>query len=79
MQTLLKELDEADDPDLNDYFNMTKSLPVHYNPDDDEDLREMEGEEFADLDSAEIEEMLDEELGDVPKSAVKKVSCRSTS
>ncbi|KZP28151.1 hypothetical protein FIBSPDRAFT_729779 [Athelia psychrophila] len=77
VQTLLKELDEAEVPDINNYFNMMKSLPVHYNPNNDEDLQEMEGEDFADLDSAEIKEMLDQELGDVPKSAVKKASCQS--
>ncbi|KZP08161.1 hypothetical protein FIBSPDRAFT_725138 [Athelia psychrophila] len=57
VQTILKQFDEADDPDLTDYYETMKNLPVHYSPEDDEDLQEMEREAFEDIGNA----MCDEE------------------
>lgn len=62
VQTLLKELDKADDPTTNDNFESMKKMPVHYSPDDDEDLQEMETEDL-DVDQAVVDEkMIDEEM-----------------
>jgi len=44
VQKILAVLDEADDPELNDYYEMMKDLPVHYDADNDEALKEFENE-----------------------------------
>lgn len=53
VQCILKYLDEAEDPDLVDYYETMKSLPVHYRPEDDEELREMEQEDLKGLENVE--------------------------
>jgi hypothetical protein len=51
VQKLLSTLNEATDPDLEDYYLRNKDLPFHYDPEDDPDLRDMEQEVFnEDLD-----------------------------
>lgn len=52
VQKILKELLEIDeDPEDNDYFMFSKHLPIHYDPDDDEDVTEMEGQDAAEADA----------------------------
>ena len=47
VQKILAALDEANDLDLIDYFQQyMKSLPVHYNADNDEALKELENEDL---------------------------------
>ena len=47
VQKILAALDEANDPDLIDYFQQyMKSLPVHYDADNDEALKELENEDL---------------------------------
>lgn len=47
VQKILSVLKEAEDPDVNDYFeNFMKDLPVHYDPDTDEALKEFEDEDL---------------------------------
>jgi len=46
VQKLLSALDEADDPDVNDYFD--KDLPIHYDVDKDEAQIELEEERLND-------------------------------
>lgn len=42
VQAMLASLDEAKDPDEEDYFVPNKHLPFHYDPDNDSDLQEFE-------------------------------------
>ena len=52
VQKILKELLEInEDPDDNDYFVFNKHLPIHYDPDEDEDVTEMEGQDSAEADA----------------------------
>ncbi|KAJ3753352.1 ribonuclease H-like domain-containing protein, partial [Lentinula raphanica] len=44
VQAILKALDEAESSDDVDYFLLNKDQPIHYNAEDDEELKEMEGE-----------------------------------
>ncbi|KAJ7339903.1 hypothetical protein DFH08DRAFT_625927, partial [Mycena albidolilacea] len=46
VQKILATLNEADDPDVIDYYLPNKDLPFHYNPDEDPDLRDLENETF---------------------------------
>ena len=79
VQTILKQLDEAEDPDILDWFDANKHLPIHYDADEDEDVREMEAEAIDEArkdDMNDADEILKDEL---PKDAatlsiVKKVS-----
>ena len=50
IQALLTSLNEAEDPDIDDYYIPNKHLPFHYNPNDDE-VQQMgaEDEEFTEL------------------------------
>lgn len=70
VQSLLAALDEANDPDLDDYYIPNKHLPFHYDPEDDEEVAEMECEgeekENDDADDADDEfvELLHLDLGD---------------
>lgn len=77
VQTILKYLDEADDPNLVDYYETMKNLPVHYNPDEDEELKEMEQEKYDETESSEVgeDEVSAEELPEDAEalSPVKKV------
>ena len=75
---ILKQLNEAEDPEILDWFDANKNLPVHYDADEDEDVWEMEAEEIVNVEDGQIE--IDEVLKDeVPADAaslsiVKKVS-----
>ena len=62
VQTILKQLDEVDDPDILDWFNANKHLSIHYDSDDD-DVRAMEAEDLNGAHgSIEINEILKDEL-----------------
>lgn len=45
VQAILAELNEADDPEQEDYYIPNKHIPFHYDLDDDEEVRQMEDEE----------------------------------
>jgi hypothetical protein len=65
VQALLAALNEADDPDKDDYYIPNKHLPFHYDPDDDDDeVQEMEAEGNQQDDGGEDEEF--EELLNMP-------------
>jgi hypothetical protein len=67
MQKILSTLDEADNPDDNDYFEQfMKNLPIHYDPDKDEALKELENEDLL-LDADSDEEDSDKDLFADPK------------
>jgi hypothetical protein len=44
VQCLLALLNEAEDPKMDDYYIPNKHLPFHYDPDDNEEVQQMEGE-----------------------------------
>jgi hypothetical protein len=79
VQTLLKQLNEAEDPDILDWFDANKHLPIHYDGDEDEDVKAMEAEDLAEAEdgNTEIDEILKDELPkDVASlSVVKKAGC----
>jgi hypothetical protein len=94
VQALLAALNEADDPETDDYYIPNKHLPFHYDPDDDDEVQEMEaegnkrddrdeGEEFEEL--LNMPDLENEELDNevtakvVNLSEVKKVSSPNTS
>ena len=52
VQAILVELNEANDPEQDDYYIPNKHIPFHYDPDDDEEVQQMENEE-AEEDSGE--------------------------
>ena len=56
MQKLLAALDDVEDPDISDNYLPSKDLPLHYDPDDDPDLSELEQEVFKDNDNTGNEE-----------------------
>ena len=78
VQAFLAGMDEADDPDILDYYTLHKDAPVHYDVDDDEDQQALEAEEIEDDDGMDVDaddmDMDDKELTG-HQSAVKKVSC----
>jgi len=91
VQALLAALNEADDPEKDDYYIPNKHLPFHYDPDDDDEVQEMEAEgNKPDDEDEEFEELLNvpdlenEELDNevtakvVNLSEVKKVSSLTT-
>ena len=45
VQAILAELNEADDPEQDDYYIPNKHIPFHNDPDDDEEVQQMENEE----------------------------------
>ncbi|KAF8186575.1 hypothetical protein K438DRAFT_1033042 [Mycena galopus ATCC 62051] len=47
VQKMLAVLEEADDPDVVDYYLSNKDLPFHYDPDTDAELRDLEDEQFV--------------------------------
>lgn len=63
VQTFLKHLDEVqDDPEVNDYYDQNKSVPFHYDPEEDDELCAFESEEAMEEDervAADIVEALD--------------------
>ena len=81
VQCLLALLNEAEDPETDDYYIPNKHLPFHYDPDDDKEVQQMEGEEEEDefiellhpvaLEDDELEGVLD---STVDLSEVKKVN-----
>ena len=79
VQAILAELNEADNPEQDDYYILNKHIPFHYDPDDDEEVQQMEnekdGEEDGGEDDDEFVELLhmnleDKELEGVLDSAV---------
>jgi hypothetical protein len=78
VQTLLKQLNEAEDPEILDWFEGSRHLPVHYDGDEDEEVKAMEAEDLvaAEDGRTEIDEILEDELlKDASSlSVVKKVS-----
>lgn len=80
VQAFLAGMDEADDPDVLDYYTLHKDSPVHYDVDKDEDQRALEAEEMDDNDrtgmDSDIDEPMDMDDEDLTghQSAVKKVS-----
>ena len=78
VQTLLKQLNEAEDPEILDWFEGNRHLPVHYDGDEDEEVKAMEAEDLVAVEDGRTE--IDKILNDVlPKntsslSVVKKVS-----
>ena len=77
VQTLLKQLNEAKDPEILNWFEGNRHLPVHYNRDEDE-VKAMEAEDLVAVEDGrtEIDEISEDEL---PKDAsslsvMKKVS-----
>lgn len=44
VQSFLHEIDEADDPSENDYYELHKEAPIHYDVDNDKEQRAMEDE-----------------------------------
>jgi hypothetical protein len=75
VQALLHELDEADNPDEEDYFASTKDTPLHYDVEKDEDQIDLEKEEFDEDMMEEDDEMVldDEEMSLAEQSALKRV------
>ncbi|KAF7362862.1 Dimer-Tnp-hAT domain-containing protein [Mycena venus] len=61
VQKFLATLNEADDPEVVDYYLPNKDLPFHYDPDDDPDLRDLENETFEDEEVVQDEGELDAE------------------
>jgi hypothetical protein len=45
VQAILTELNEADDPEWDDYHILNKHIPFHYDSDDDDEVQQMENEE----------------------------------
>ena len=68
VQSLLASLDEAADPDSEDYYIPNKHLPFYYDPEDDDEVIEMEneadGNKDADDEDDEFVEFLHLDLGD---------------
>jgi len=77
VQKILSVLDEADDPDLHDYYETMKDLPIHYNGDNDEALKEFESEEntFSEDDGEDSDEefLREPEADGTAQSSGKKV------
>lgn len=61
IQTILKNLNEADDPEVNDWYEANKNLPMHYNADMDPEQQEMELNAVEDG-LTEINEVMKDEL-----------------
>jgi hypothetical protein len=53
VQAFLASLDEADNPDNYDWFIPNKHLPVHYDPDDDDEVQAWENEPEIEADNNE--------------------------
>jgi len=68
VQAILAELNEADDPEQDDYYIPNKHIPFHYDPDNDEEVQQMENEEDevdgGDDDDEEFVELLHMNLED---------------
>jgi hypothetical protein len=59
VQAILVELNEADDPEQDDYYIPNKHIPFHYNPDDDEEVQQMENEDDDDENGGEDDEFVE--------------------
>jgi hypothetical protein len=64
VQALLHKLDEANNPDEEDYFTSTKDTLLHYDVEKDEDQIDLEKKEFD-------EDMMEEEMSLADQSALK--------
>ncbi|KAF8182136.1 hypothetical protein K438DRAFT_1724989 [Mycena galopus ATCC 62051] len=62
VQKILATLNEADDPDVIDYYLPNKDLPFHYDPDTDTDLRDLETEEIPQSTDGQAEDEEDDEV-----------------
>ncbi|KAJ3793687.1 hypothetical protein GGU11DRAFT_691287 [Lentinula aff. detonsa] len=75
VQAILKALDEVDSSDDIDYFLLHKDLPMHYDEDEDEELKEMEsevvGKDEAQIDSDTADDDLPPNVGSM--SVLKRV------
>ena len=58
VQWILADLDEADHPDINNYYLGNKHLPIHYDPNEDEEIQAWEMDDVSD----------DEETDDTEKA-----------
>lgn len=47
VQKILSALDDAEDPDVTDDYLPNKDLPIHYDPEKDPEVRDLEREEFS--------------------------------
>jgi hypothetical protein len=78
IQTLLKQLNEAEDLKILDWFEGNRHLPVYYDGDEDEEVKVMEAEGLVAVEDGrtKIDETLEDELlKDASSlSVVKKVS-----
>lgn len=81
VQAILAAIEEAEDPDIQDYFLSNKDLPIHYDPSLDDTLCELENEVFEDREDSEQfnqereDERLLEDTGEYQGlSVIKKVS-----
>ena len=71
VQKILSSLGDADDPKKEDYFLPNKHLPIHYDADQDADVREMEDEEYNDDEDEDIEAWeLPDDIDDVLEDSV---------
>jgi len=67
VQKILSALGEADDPEIKDYFEeFMKDVPIHYDADNDEALKEFENKEDIDTDD---DDDLDDDLFTKPVEA----------
>lgn len=64
VQKILAALEEADDPDVFDYYEVMKDIPIHYNINEDKELKVLENEEYEPEDEADDPENSSEELFD---------------
>lgn len=69
VQKILAALEEADDPDIHDYYS--KDVPFHYNPDDDQDLKDLENEDDSGFASDIEDEEDDDEIFEKLKHELK--------
>ncbi|KAF5372244.1 hypothetical protein D9758_004983 [Tetrapyrgos nigripes] len=78
VQAVLRGLEEAEAIDDNDYFLLNKDAPIHYNEDDDEDLKAMEAEKFDEDGSADDEMDFELPEGASSLSALKRLRLITT-
>jgi hypothetical protein len=56
VQAFLAAMDEADDPDMLDYFTLHKDAPLHYDVNEDKDQAELEAEADNDDPTMDVDE-----------------------
>ncbi|KAJ6563486.1 hypothetical protein B0H10DRAFT_2239418 [Mycena sp. CBHHK59/15] len=66
VQKILAALNEADEPEVMDYYLPNKDLPFHYEPEEDPNLRDLENERFeAEADKSDEEDADAETMSDM--------------